>query len=141
MTIIFDPSIPMGVDDPWLRYERAMAIRVRMVLETRPGQIPWRPNFGCDLQSLVGEAAGPQLINQARWKVESALKRWIPDATIDQVSVNVVVSPQMDKMSSHREVPTAEAALLTVGIQAALQVDVELTGPHGPMAVSATIEP
>jgi hypothetical protein len=49
----------------------------------------------------------------------------------------------MDKMMlASREVPTAEAALLTDGHSSRmLEIDVELTGPHGPMAVSATIEP
>jgi phage baseplate assembly protein W len=141
MAIIFDPSVPMGVANPWQRHERAMATRVRMVLETRPGQIPWRPEFGCDLQSLVGEAAGPQLLNLARWRVEAALKRWIPDVTIDQVNVTVVVASHMNALVASRDVPTAEAALLTVGVQAALHVDVELTGAHGPMAVSATVQP
>ncbi len=141
MAIIFDPSVPIGVRRPWLAEERSLATRVRMVLETHPGTLPWRPEFGCDLQELVGYPATSQLLSQAKWRIESALRRWIPDADLDKVEVRVVPNSESGGITPHRTVPVAESALLTVGVQAALHVEVEMTGHDGPMALSTTIAP
>lgn len=141
MAFIFDPSVPVGVDRPWLHGDQALATRVRMVLETRPGQVPWRPDFGCDLESLVGESTTGELISKARWRIEAALRQWIPDATVDKVEVAAVPAADQYVGGPNRQVPLAESALLTMGVQASLQVDVELTGPDGPVAMTALVEP
>lgn len=138
MSLIFDPSVPVGEGRPWLTHESALAVRVRMVLETTPGTLPWRPEFGCNLSELVGYPATGQLLSQARFRIEASLRRWIPDATIDKVEISVVPHAA-GPGTSHRGVPIAEAALLTLGVQADLHVDIELTGPDGPVALSATL--
>jgi phage baseplate assembly protein W len=141
MNVIFDPSVPVGNDRPWIDAEAALATRVRMVLETQPGTLPWRPDFGCDLAELVGYPATSQLLSQAEWRIQAALRKWIPDATLDRVQVKIVPATNTSQMTRHASVPIAEAALLTLGVQAALHVDIELTGPRGPVGLSATITP
>jgi phage baseplate assembly protein W len=141
MSMIFHPSVPIGIPSPWMGEEDSMATRVRMVLETPKGHIPWRPEFGCDLDGLVGEAATSRLLTQAQARIEAALERWLPELTIDAVRVFAVPSSDHRNTMGHREVPIAEAALLTVGVQASLHVELELTGPDGPAVVSTTLDP
>ena len=33
----------------------SLADRVRLILETRPLRVPWRPELGCDLDVIVGK--------------------------------------------------------------------------------------
>jgi phage baseplate assembly protein W len=79
MSRIFDPQLGLDAQRPWLDGDRALATRIRMVLETRPGHVPWRPTFGCDLAGLVGEAVGSgDCWTRRGGKVETALKRLDP---------------------------------------------------------------
>lgn len=139
--MIFHPSVPVGVSDPWVTHDQALSARVSMVLETRPGTLPWRPDFGCDLSSLVGRPATPQRLNEARWRVEEALARWIPEVEVVQVQVNVVPLSQWTRGFKAPRVPLAESALLSLGVQAALEVEVELKAPMGPVALTAVVSP
>lgn len=141
MTVIFDPSVPLGTKRPWIHAEDALATRVRMVLETSPGTLPWRPDFGCDLSDLVGFPATEDLLSHAKWRILTALRRWIPDATIDDVVVRVASAADSSFSRHEATVPLAETALLTLGVQAVLHVDIEMTGPAGPVGLSTLIAP
>jgi phage baseplate assembly protein W len=141
MAHIFDPAIPLGERRPWVAGPEALAHRVRAVLETRPGGLPWRPDFGCDLDSLVGYPTTSDLVAEARWRVEAALRRWLPDVEIRDVAVSAVPVEGSGSSPTDRRVPIAEAALLTMGVQASLYVDIDLVGPDGPMTVSASLNP
>lgn len=136
MTLQFDPAMPLGERRPWRAPGEALADRVRMVLETRPGQIPWRPEFGCDLDDISGHCATPQLISYVEWKVRGAVGRWLKDVKVKKCQVQVVNSNQGAR---HRTVPAAEAALMSVGSQANLVVALELQGPDGPASLTATL--
>jgi phage baseplate assembly protein W len=141
MSRIFDPQLGLDAQRPWLDGDRALATRIRMVLETRPGHVPWRPTFGCDLAGLVGFPVTRGLLEHARGKVETALRDWIRDAELVRVEVHAVPSEGGRMSNVPRTVPTAEAALLAMGVAAMLEIDVEMKSPDGYVSVSAVVAP
>ena len=112
-----------------------------MVLETRPGQVPWRPDFGCDLEGLVGKPATPHRLAQAQWKVEEALRRWVPDVEVTHCRVKPVMSENVGAMRGSRELPVGEASLVNLGVQVALEIEVDLQTDAGHLVVQAVVEP
>lgn len=141
MTIIFQPGVPVGQRSPWLSGDQALATRVRMVLETRPGQMPWRPTFGCDLARFVGRSATGTLLNDASSTVRNALETWLPDVKVEAVNVKIVPAALGPGGLRHRTVPVAESSILTLGVQCSLHLSVDLIGPDGPTTLTATVEP
>lgn len=142
MSEMLDPALPLGARDGTVRGDRAFAERIRMILETRPGTLPWRPDFGCDLDDLIGQPATPQRVNEARWRVEHALRRWLPEVKV--LSCHVQLSRLEGSAGEdlrRREVPLAESALLALGMQAALEVLLDVETPLGPLSLQALIEP
>lgn len=141
MSLIFDPSIPLGTGRAWLVDEHALAARVRMVLETRPGRLPWRPKFGCDLGGLVGFPVTPELVQRVSQLITSSLREWIPDAEVVSVDVRAVPLSAGYAVTSDRSVPAAESAMLLLGVQATLEAVIELIGPSGPVSMTTTVSP
>lgn len=141
MTAIMHPSVPLGTSQAWTDGDAGFAERIRVILETRPGMLPWRPDFGCDLDRLVGQPATPQRINEARWRVEQAIRRWLPEVKLNQCVVSLVRVHEGSGAVRFRDVPIAEAALLSLGTQAALEIHLDVETPEGPLSVQATLEP
>ncbi len=71
-----------------------MAEGIEIVLGTSPGERQMRPEFGCAIYELVGEANTAALRGMVREKVREALTRWEP--RIDVVNVRVE-SPEEQK--------------------------------------------
>ena len=57
MKKILHPSLTLGARRPFLRKTEGNLARIDMILHTNIGDLPRNPDFGCDLTSLVGEAA------------------------------------------------------------------------------------
>ena len=116
--------------------------RVQLVLETRPSQLPWNPEFGCDLSHLLGKAATPQRVNEAQFRVEGAVRRWLPEMTLNDCRVNTR-SFDVSTVQSHREgsIPVAESALVSLGTQAKLEVELDIETEAGEMSLEAEVEP
>jgi uncharacterized protein len=73
-----------------LRYEsdEELVIQgIEIVLGTSPGERQMRPEFGCTIYELVGEANTAALRGMVREKVKEALLRWEP--RIDVMDVRV----------------------------------------------------
>ena len=136
-TAILSPALPFGARDPWLRGDVAWAERVRIVLETRPGTLPWRPDFGCDLGKLVGQPATPARVGEVRWKIEQAVRRWVPSVRVARCRVELVPLDDGDAVKSGPKLPLAEVALLCLGTQVALEVSLDLETPQGPLSLQA----
>ena len=134
-----DPAVPIHRPDPGLSSDHALAVRLQSVLETRPGQIPWRPTFGCDLSGLAGQVANKALVAEARWRIEDAIKRWVPEARLGRCSIQVI--PTEERLQSGRDVPIAEAALMALGTEAVLAIQLEITTIDGPRVIRATVAP
>lgn len=141
MTEILDPALSLGQRDPFVRGDRAFAERIRMILETRPGTLPWRPDFGCALDDLIGQPATPQRLGEARWRVENALRKWLPDIKVLSCQVQLARIEGGNQDVRQRGVPLAESALLALGMQAALEVLLDVETPSGPLSLQALIEP
>ena len=120
------PSLTLGARKPYLSGRQTSLSRLSMILHTNVGDIPWRPDFGCDLTNLVGEPATPSRIEQTRNTVSRAIRRWLPDALVNECEVYLV---SLDgTVSSHREVgvPVAESALVAMGTEARLELRLDL---------------
>lgn len=133
------PALPFGGPGARVSGAEAIAWRVRFVLETRPGQLPWRPDFGCDLEGLTGRPADATLLREARLRIEAALTRWLPDLSIRALRVAVRSRVGTSELTAFRHVPAAEAALLRFGADAELVLELELDGPSGPYALVAPL--
>jgi phage baseplate assembly protein W len=65
----------------------AVSQGIELVLGTSPGERQMRPEFGCDIYELVGEANTSSLRGMVAQKVRTALNRWEP--RIDVLDVRV----------------------------------------------------
>lgn len=135
------PALPIGTHNPWLSPEDALATKIRMILDTRPGQVPWNPSFGCNLEELVGRPANDAAIALARHRIEEALSNWLPDVTVLDCQVRLLPRPNTAGMFKQDGVPLAESMLVSMGTQVILHVDVELETDVGVMSIAATVEP
>lgn len=136
---IFNPVLPLGERHPYVSGDEALAVRVLTVLGTRPGQLPWRPAFGCALHEVVGRSITGAVLGQARYAIETSLRRWLPDVTIEALRLRIV--PIGAQPMSAPTVPLAESAVLSMGVQAALELELELSGPDGPAHLTTVLEP
>lgn len=108
-----------------------LADRVRLVLETRPGQVPWRPELGCDLEPLLGKTLTPERLSDARWRIQAALEDFLPGVSVSRIDIHVRSDLGADM--SNRRLPVAEASLVPYGAHGALEIDLELQTRTGPV--------
>jgi phage baseplate assembly protein W len=134
---MFRLDIPLGENAQALAGGAAQ--RIAMVLETRPGTIPWRPTFGCDFRDLVGLPATEELVTTAEWRVREALGRWVRDAEVLRVEVSLV--PTGGAAGGFSSGPIAENSLLSMGIQAAIEIEVEVRTADGVVSVASLVNP
>jgi len=116
-----------------------MADRIRLVLETQPGDLPYAPRLGCDLRGLVGATASKPRIAEARSRITGALDRFLPDARLASVEVELVEAQAHD--SSYRGTPLAEAALASQRASVVLEIRIEVSTPDGPLHFQALMQP
>lgn len=121
--------------------EASVAARVQVVLETRPGSVPWEPEFGCPLDDLVGAPATSQRLSEMRWRIQSALARWLPEAKIARCEVAAVRVTAGEGARTWAVAAPAEAALLSLGAHVALEVEMDIETEHGIVGVAATLNP
>ena len=62
---------------------------IRMILMTRRGERPMRPEFGCQIHELVFDPNDPATAGLARRYVQESLLRWEPRIDV----LNVTASP------------------------------------------------
>lgn len=117
-----------------------IAQQVQIVIGTRPGQVPWRPDFGCDLSSLVGQPASSKNVDRARSLIERALGEFLPDVELERLEVRAARIDDFQELA-HRNIPIVETALLSLGTQAHLEVLIEVRVPRGSAVVTATVNP
>lgn len=119
--------------------QERLADRIRLVLETQPGTVPWAPSFGCDLRGLVGGTADGTRTSEVRTRITSALQRWLPGIRVQRCDVRHV------ETRAHRGytpgVPLAEAALASAGISTVLEVRIDVETESGPVHFEALLQP
>lgn len=133
-------SVPLGALRPYQSKEESLIDRISLVLQTRPGQIPWRPEFGCQLDGMLGaQASGGQVV-QARYAVEQALGQFLPDVAVADVRVRAIPIEGSRDRFKLAEIPIAERALVGAGAGAVLQVDVDIETDAGILTIQALVE-
>ena len=123
---ILHPSLTLGSRKPYLDKTSETLTRIDIILNTRPGDLPWDEQFGCDLTALVGETATPSKVQATRSEVEKALSKWLPNGKVKDCQVNLVTA--QGKVISHHEanIPVAEAALVSHGTDAHLELKLDI---------------
>ncbi len=134
----FRPDIVLGLGARGLaRPSEALAQRIQLVLSTRPGDLAWKPEFGCDLAQLVGTPTSNVTRVLAETAITAALQTWIPEVSVRSchVAARTLPSPAWSPQGP------VERALIPLGTQATLAVDLVLDAGEGPAALSLEVEP
>ena len=139
MEPIHDLAVPMGPSRTQVATLEQIAQRVQMVLDTRPGQLPWRSDFGCDLGATVGESITDASLAVIRWRIIDAVTRWVPEVKTVDLRLDLVRNEGMGVDSADRRIPIAEAALVRFGVQSSIQVRLELETVAGPLVLQANM--
>lgn len=126
MKKILHPSLTLGARKPFLSGRETSLARLDMILQTRQGDIPWRPEFGCDVTRLVGEPATPDKVNETRSIVENTIQRWLPDADVKECQVQLVSLGGYANTYRDVSIPVAESALVAMGTEAGLELKIDL---------------
>ena len=120
------PSLTLGARKPYQDATQTALTRIDIILNTRPGDLPWNSEFGCDVTDLVGESSTPERVENTKGKVEKALGKWLPNAILHSCDVQLVNG--LSGVVTHREanVPTAESALASSGTDARLELKLDI---------------
>jgi phage baseplate assembly protein W len=70
--------------------EKLVASAIAQILGTRPGELPWRPDFGADLEPFRHRNASEQLVQEISDEVVQAIARWEPRVTIASCEASVL---------------------------------------------------
>jgi len=132
------PAVPLGLSRMPADTAQAVATRVRMVLETQPGTLPWRPQFGCDLERFVGEPATTHAVRNLQRTVRASLERWLPEIQVRRCEIRLQ-RPLGHNDTRPRNVPLAEAALVRLGVQTDLVLDLDLETDEGVLGIQANL--
>lgn len=117
-----------------------LAARMRLVLETQPGRMPYEPTFGCDLDGLAGQSASQTRVSEVRMRIHSALRRFLPEVTVTSCKVQLVEHERSGSIADP-SVPLAERALASAGLTAALEVRIVVETEDGPLSLEAQLTP
>ena len=123
---ILHPSLTLGARKPYLDKTSEALTRIDIILNTRPGDLPWDEEFGCDLTSLVGETATVDRVQATRGEVETALGKWLPNGKVQSCEVQLVTAQGQVISHSEANIPVAEAALVSHGTDARLELKLDI---------------
>ena len=134
------PSMTLGARKPYLNSTEAILSRLDILLNTHPGDLPWKPKFGCQLTDLVGEAATTERVDMTRGNVRRAINVWLTDAKLNNCDVHLITG--QGSVIHHREpnVPVAESALVAMGTEAHLEVKLDIEVEDESLEVAAELE-
>lgn len=134
-------AVPVGGPRTRVQRDEMLAARVRLVLETRPGDLPWNPEFGCALDDFIGKPVSADRLSEVAATVQNALQRWIPGALVARCEVRLLTDLGAGPGTANRAVPVAERALVPFSLRATLEVDLELRTPEGLLSLQAILSP
>ena len=138
-----DRWLAVPVSGPRLRVSASetLAARVRLVLETRPGDLPWSPEFGCALGEFVGKPVTRDRLSEVSNTVATALRRWIRGAMVSRCEVRLLTDLGAGPGGDAVTLPLAERALVPFSLSATLEVDLELQTAEGLLTMQAILSP
>jgi phage baseplate assembly protein W len=86
-------AFPLGVD---ARGRLALASNetdidqaIGLIIDTRPGERPMRPEFGCGVHDSVFERVDAQTTGKIEVEIRSALDRWEPRVEVEAIDFNL----------------------------------------------------
>lgn len=136
-TFGFDLGLGLGrVASP--RPEVELADRVRSLLSTTPGTLPWAPTYGCNLHGILGRTADSARLDDLRYRVSACIAEWVPEAEVKAVETRVVQRTAVD--GSRRDVPFAERAMASLAISAVVEIEVVVSTPYGLVHIETTLD-
>lgn len=135
--MVFSHAVPLGGAQPLLSGTEGLEARLRLLLGTRPGDLPWRPEFGCDLRGMIGQPATEARLAEARWRIEAAIRRWIPGIRVQTCRIRI--TPEGEIARDPRGLSVAECALLRLGVQAAIELEIGVVFEEAPARVALRI--
>lgn len=118
----------------------AIGERVRLVLETRPGTLPWRPDFGCELDALVGQPLTAARLQEVRIAVQRAIESALPEVVVREIDLRLKTDLGAPTRERPRDLPIAEASLVPFGSGAGLDISLLLEGPGGTYSVGLSLD-
>ena len=130
----FLTSVPVGAGPAaWRTDESALMQRVELILSTPQGSLPWRPEFGCAIWRLVGQPATAQHLAEARWSIEEAIARWVPEIEVERCDLTLVLDRTGGDAALVRTsgLSPIESGLLHLGVEGILQIDLTLKARKG----------
>lgn len=133
-------SLTLGARRPYMNKIDSTMGRLAVVLHTPKGHLPWRSNFGCDLDQSLGRPASDELQNEIQNSVKRAVKKWIPDTKI--IRCDVVLQTASLNVREHREptIPLAESALVSMGTDVHAEVVLEAEVEGEPLEISTVLD-
>ena len=126
MKKIMHSSLTLGARKSFLNKTEESLTRIDMILKTRPGQLPWNPDFGCDMTNLIGESATKDRIDATKEQVERSLRSWLPSANVLSCEVHLITGEGQVAHYRDSSVPVAESALVALGTDARLELSLDI---------------
>jgi len=118
---------------------QAWAERLRILLSTRPGTMPWRRGFGVDVDWLLGQPLTGTNLNLLKWRVRAAITDWLPQLEVRNLTVRVVSDHMRARGMRDRTIPIAESALLPYGAGGRVEIQLDVVSPEGPIDFGMTL--
>ena len=137
---ILHPSLTLGARKPYLDRTSETLTRIDIILNTKAGDLPWRPNFGCDLTSLIGEPASPEQVERTRADVQGALSSWLPNAYVRNCEAQLVTGEGQVVHYREPNLPVAEFALVSQGTNARLELKLDIEVEDEVLELGSEIE-
>lgn len=114
--ILFDSDFQLGPNGDYLLVSGMAAVRqaIRIRLTTRPGELPWAPEFGCGVLDYLGETGTASKLAELRGRIRDQLLQDPRLSSISAVEANdsVINGVRVLKISIR-----AQAAGLDVGAE------------------------
>jgi uncharacterized protein len=86
-------AFPLGVDArgrlAMVRDETDIEQAIGLIIDTRPGERPMRPEFGCGVHDNVFDAVDAQTTGKIEIAVRQALDRWEPRIEVEGIGFNL----------------------------------------------------
>ena len=90
-------SFPLDVDDRGrvllVSGEHDIDQSIRLIIDTRPGERPMRPEFGCGVHEQVFERLDAQTTGKLEVAIRAALDRWEPRVQVEAIDFEPDTGP------------------------------------------------
>ena len=140
MKKIMHASLTIGARKPFMTRTEESLTRIDMILKTQAGQMPWKPEFGCDLTDLIGESATEDRIKSTQNEVQRTLRKWLPSANVLSCDVHLITGEGQVVNYRDNSIPVAESALVALGTDARLELRLDIEVENEVLELGSELE-